>query len=138
MKGLRRTILFVPANNARMVEKASKLNSDMVLLDCEDSVPQSEKLSARNMACEALKTNVWNDKEIGVRINGLDTPLWLEDLKRVAEASPDFVVVPKIEAAHEVALIDQLIRHYRGSSEKLAKIVVAIENAKGLLILGRY
>lgn len=137
MMKLRRTILFVPANNQRMMEKASKLGTDMIILDCEDSVPSKEKLVAREYASEALKLYNWGSKEVGIRINGLDTLLWLDDLKSAAKASPSFILVPKIEEPSEVKLVDRIIRYSANSGEQhqreLPRIIVAIENAKGLM-----
>jgi citrate lyase subunit beta / citryl-CoA lyase len=135
MRRLRRTILFVPANNPKMMEKASKLGADMVILDCEDSVPIKEKLRAREYAPDALRRYDWGSKEVGIRINGLDTPLWLDDLKSATKGSPSFILIPKIEEPSEVKLVDQIIRYSVNSGEKreLPKIVVAIENARGLM-----
>ncbi|MGI0081547.1 MAG: HpcH/HpaI aldolase/citrate lyase family protein, partial [Nitrososphaerales archaeon] len=106
-RSLRRTILFVPANNQRMMEKASKLAADMVILDCEDSVPPKEKLLARQAASQALKNYDWGSKEVGIRINGLDTALWLDDLKSAVRSLPNFILIPKIEDPAEVKMVDK-------------------------------
>jgi citrate lyase subunit beta/citryl-CoA lyase len=138
MKRLRRTILFVPASNQRMMEKASKLGADMIILDCEDSVPLKEKQVAREYASAAFKQYNWGTKEVGIRINGLDTDFWLDDLKSAAKVSPNFIVVPKMEEAYEVKLLDQIIRHSatgagQNNDYLLPRIIVAIENARGLM-----
>jgi len=116
-----------------MMEKASKLQTDMVILDCEDSVTEKDKLAARDAASQALKMYDWGSKEVGIRINGLDTSLWLEDLESAARSSPSFILVPKIEDPSEVKKVDQIIRRSAKDAKKLPRIMVAIENAKGLL-----
>ncbi len=117
-----------------MMEKASKLATDMVILDCEDSVTEKEKLVARQAASQAIKIHDWGSKEVGIRINGLDTPLWLDDLESAAQSSPSFILVPKIEDPSEVKLVDQIIRHSaKDEGKELPRIMVAIENAKGLV-----
>jgi citrate lyase subunit beta/citryl-CoA lyase len=140
---LRRSILFVPANSQRMSEKASKLPADMIILDCEDSVPEKEKLTARSFASESLRRYNWGLKEVGIRINGFDSSLWLDDLKSAVEASADFVVVPKVEDPSEIKRVEEVIRHSLGMTKsvnkgnqeelKVPKIVVAIENAQGVV-----
>jgi len=136
MKQLRRTVLFVPANNPRMVEKASKLNSDMVILDCEDSVPESEKGRARETLSNSLSSHSWAGKEVGIRINGLDTPHYEEDLKRAVAAGPRFIAIPKVETADEVRAVDRTIRRLAGDGYKedsLPKIMVIVETPRGLI-----
>jgi citrate lyase subunit beta / citryl-CoA lyase len=117
-----------------MMEKASKLPTDMVILDCEDSVTEKDKPAARQAASQALKMYDWGSKEVGIRINGLDTPLWLEDLESAARSSPSFILIPKIEDPSEVKQVDQIIRRSaKDGGKELPRIMVAIENAKGLL-----
>ena len=134
---LRRSILFVPGNNLRMMEKASKLEEDMVILDCEDSVSQRDKLVARQTVSEALNKFDWSSKEVGVRINGFETELWREDLKNAVLSSPDFILTPKVEESSEVALVDHIVRQTSKelSGKDLPRLIVAIENAKGLMNL---
>ena len=134
---LRRSILFVPGNNLRMMEKASKLEEDMVILDCEDSVSQKDKIVARQTVSEALSKFDWTLKEVGVRINGFETELWREDLKNAVLGSPDFILTPKVEESSEVTLVDQVIRETSRefSGRDFPRLIVAIENAKGLMNL---
>ena len=131
MKGLRRTVLFVPANSAKMIGKAAGLGADMIILDCEDSVPHKEKENARATFGPEMKAHDWGKKEVGVRVNGLDTPFFNDDLKAAVEAGAEFIVLPKIEAASEVAQVQEKMGKY-GSPGHLPEIMVTIENPRGL------
>lgn len=50
-----RSIMYVPGNNPKMVEKAPSIPADIITLDLEDSVPPSEKEAARKLVAEKLK-----------------------------------------------------------------------------------
>jgi citrate lyase subunit beta / citryl-CoA lyase len=129
--GLRRSALFVPANSSKMIQKASALSSDMIIIDCEDSVPLREKPNARATFSAEIGRYDWGKKEVGVRVNGLDTQFFGEDLKAAVEAGAHFVVLPKIEEASEVVLVEKEIEKFRGRREP-PKILVTVENPKGL------
>lgn len=70
---LTRSVLYLPASNARAIEKARGLNADAVILDLEDAVAPDAKAEARQAAVAALTTGGFASR-VGVRINGLDTP----------------------------------------------------------------
>ena len=124
-------MLFVPANSPKMIGKASALGADMVILDCEDSVPLEEKENARATFGPEMKKHDWGKKEVGVRVNGLDTPFFGDDLKAAVEAGAKFVVLPKIESATEVVQIEEKMRSHAGTN-RVPEIMVTIENPRGL------
>lgn len=102
---LTRSVLYLPASNARAIEKARGLNADAVILDLEDAVAPDAKAEARRAAVEALTAGGFRSR-VGVRINGLDTPWGADDLAALKALRPAFVVAPKIEspeAVHDVA-----------------------------------
>lgn len=132
MNRLRRTVLFVPANSGKMIGKASALGADMVILDCEDSVPVREKENARKTFGPEMRKWDWGKKEVGVRVNGLDTPSFGDDLKAAVDAGVKFVVLPKIEVAAEVAGVQEKMEKLGGSTGGLPEIMVTIENPRGL------
>lgn len=119
------------------MEKASKLNSDVIILDSEDSVAPVDKEKARGMISSALGSISWGGrKEVGVRINGLETDLWKEDLRSAVESRAQFVMIPKVQDAEEVAAVARIIGNSsqnRDPSSKPTRIFVTIENSKGLL-----
>lgn len=95
----RRSVLYLPASNARAIEKARTLAADAVILDLEDSVAPEAKAAARAQVRGALAAGGFGAREIVVRINGLDTPWWLDDVTAVAEGKPDALLVPKVSNA---------------------------------------
>ena len=76
----RRSLLYMPGSNARAMEKARELPADGVILDLEDAVAPDAKAKARELIVAALKQGGYGRREIIVRINGLDTPWWRDDL----------------------------------------------------------
>jgi citrate lyase subunit beta/citryl-CoA lyase len=103
--GLRRSLLYVPAINARALEKALELPADVVIVDLEDSVGAAAKDQARTAAVAALRRG-FPGKATALRVNGLDTPWGQADLKAAVQAQPDVVVLPKVsspEPIHAVA-----------------------------------
>jgi citrate lyase subunit beta/citryl-CoA lyase len=101
----RRSVLYMPGSNARAMEKARGLPADAVILDLEDAVAPDAKAKARELVVKALQDGGFGRREVVVRINGLDTAWWMDDLA-VAAARPDAILVPKVstpEQLHEVA-----------------------------------
>jgi citrate lyase subunit beta/citryl-CoA lyase len=98
---LNRSVLYLPASNARAIEKARGLNADAVILDLEDAVAPDAKADARAAAVEALSAGGFSGR-LGVRINGLDTPWGPDDLTALSGLTPAFVVAPKIESPEAV------------------------------------
>jgi citrate lyase subunit beta/citryl-CoA lyase len=92
----RRSVLYMPGSNARAIEKARTLPVDAVILDLEDSVAPEAKAAARQQVLDAVMAGGFGGREVIIRINGLDTPWWIEDLDAVAKARPDAVLVPKV------------------------------------------
>ncbi|HZW14890.1 MAG TPA: CoA ester lyase [Brevundimonas sp.] len=99
-----RSVLYLPASNARAIEKARSLACDAVILDLEDAVAPDAKAEARQAAVEALKAGGFGPR-VGVRINGLDTPWGEDDLTALAGHQPAFVVAPKIESPEAVRAV---------------------------------
>ncbi len=69
-----RTLLFVPGNQERRIEKARSVPADALILDLEDSVPVSKKDSARRTVAASLDGLALSEQEVFVRINSLSTP----------------------------------------------------------------
>ena len=115
----------------KMVEKASGLSSDMIVLDLEDSVPQGEKLAARTMASGSAAKQKWRAREVGIRINGLVTDLWRQDLEAVVTDGAGFVVVPKVEGPHDIEEVEAALQ--RTSGKSVPEVAVTIESPRGLI-----
>jgi citrate lyase subunit beta/citryl-CoA lyase len=92
----RRSALYMPGANARALEKARTLSCDAVILDLEDAVAPEAKVMARRQVMAAVAAGGFGGREVIVRINGLDTDWWLDDLAAAARAHPDGILVPKV------------------------------------------
>jgi citrate lyase subunit beta / citryl-CoA lyase len=98
----RRSVLYMPGSNARAIEKARTLAADAVILDLEDSVAPDAKAAARRQVTDAVSAGGFGAREVIVRINGLDTQWWLDDLNAVGKAKPDAVLVPKVSSPNHL------------------------------------
>jgi citrate lyase subunit beta/citryl-CoA lyase len=97
----RRSVLYMPGSNARALEKARQLPADAVILDLEDAVAPDAKAKAREMIVQTLQVGGFGHREVLVRINGLDTGWWRDDLA-VAAAGPDAILVPKVSTPDQL------------------------------------
>ncbi|TMJ88202.1 MAG: CoA ester lyase [Alphaproteobacteria bacterium] len=98
----RRSVLYMPGSNARAIEKARTLPADAVILDLEDSVAPDAKAAARRQVTDAVSAGGFGAREVVVRINGLDTQWWLDDLNAVGKAKPDAVLMPKVSSPNHL------------------------------------
>jgi citrate lyase subunit beta/citryl-CoA lyase len=101
----RRSALYMPGANARALEKARTLPCDAVILDLEDAVAPDAKAAARDQVMAAVAARGFGGREVIVRINGLDTVWWEDDLDAAAKAGPDGVLVPKISKPTDLQTI---------------------------------
>ena len=119
----RRSQLYVPGNNEKMVKKSITLDCDSVILDLEDSIPDGEKDSARDRVAKWASEEDWGKKELCVRINSASTPWGRADIERLKSIERiNAIVVPKSEG--DLSLVH----------EKTGKMLIPIiETGKGLL-----
>lgn len=108
---VRRSLLFVPADQEAKVRKAAALDADGVILDLEDGVAPERKAEARAAVVAALATLSFGARERLVRINALDSPWGREDLAalRAAAVLPDTVVIPKIDRPEQLLDVAQAL-----------------------------
>jgi citrate lyase subunit beta/citryl-CoA lyase len=99
---LRRSVLFMPASNARALDKARTLGADALVFDLEDAVAPDAKAEARRMAIAAARSGGYAPREVVIRVNALDTPWGRDDLAAVATSGADAVLLPKVETAAAV------------------------------------
>ena len=92
---MRRSMLFLPANSPNMVVNGGVLGADSLIFDLEDAVSPDEKDAARELVKNALTALDFGKCERIVRINGLDTPYWEEDLRAILPLRPDAIMPPK-------------------------------------------
>ncbi len=99
----RRSALYMPASNAKAIEKARTLPCDVVILDLEDAVAPEAKETAREQAVQAVRDGGFGRRELVIRVNGSDTPWGADDLRAAAAARPDAILVPKVNGPNDVA-----------------------------------
>ena len=97
-----RSLLFLPASNARAIEKARALPADLIILDLEDAVPEEEKAEARRLVVDATEQGGFGDRPVAVRVNQAGTRRFGEDVTAVRHAKVDLVVVAKAETVKDV------------------------------------
>ena len=133
---LRRSLLYVPGNMPSMLQNIPLFQCDAVQIDLEDAVPLSEKDAARILVRRFLDNYKNRNKEILVRINGLDTKWALDDLKTVLPALPDGIRLPKADSPEIVERLDTLLTEYEeelGLEVGHFRILPSIETAQGVL-----
>jgi citrate lyase subunit beta/citryl-CoA lyase len=150
-----RTLLFIPGNNKRFLEKSKFLYPDILCFDLEDSVPISEKTIARDMIIESLSSsnkaenpididnnnnNAANYKnkelpQIFVRINSFESGLYEQDLESVICESLDGIVIPKVNSASELEKITEIIANLekKRNIEKTLRLIPSIESSQGVV-----
>ena len=106
-----RSLLFVPGINPRFVDKAKKLNADIICFDLEDSVLPSEKVTARKLLVQALKqrANYNLTENVYVRINSPESGISGKDLTSTIQKGLDGIVVPKVSEESEIVELCSLI-----------------------------
>ena len=104
---LRRTMMFMNAQKPGLIKDAYIYGVDSIMLDLEDAVAENQKDSARFSLYHALKTIDYGDTEVIVRINGLDTPHWQEDIRCAVAGGADGVRIPTCESAQDVKTVEE-------------------------------
>jgi len=102
----RRSVLYMPGANERALEKAKTLAADALILDLEDAVAPDAKPQARERVCAAVASGEYGSKELTIRVNGLDTDWFADDVAAAAQAGPGGIVVPKVSSAADVHIIE--------------------------------
>lgn len=97
---LRRTMMFMNAQKPGLIKDAYIYGVDSIMLDLEDAVAENQKDAARFSLYHALKTIDYGDTEVIVRINGLDTPHWQEDIRCAVAGGADGVRIPTLSLIH--------------------------------------
>lgn len=98
----RRSVLYLPASNDRALTKAAELPADALILDLEDAVAPDDKLAARARLPAILAERRYGEREVVVRVNGLDTPWGEDDLRVLATAGADALLLPKIDGPDDI------------------------------------
>jgi len=123
--------LFVPGNEKKKIMKALDSKADVIIIDLEDAVPPEEKESARLTISEVLN-QYSKQRNVSIRINEVNSLHWQEDLRLLSLSNVDKLVVPKVEEARDLIVIDEYLHSVDLKNYKLIPI---IESAKGVMNL---
>ncbi|MCB6179422.1 L-malyl-CoA/beta-methylmalyl-CoA lyase [Rhodobacter sp. Har01] len=129
--------LFGPGSRPELFEKMATSEADVVNLDLEDSVTPADKPQARRNIIQAINDIDWGKKTLSVRINGLDTPYWYQDVVEVLEQAGDRIdqiMIPKAGCAADVYAVDALVTAVERAKGRVKPISfeVIIETAAGI------
>jgi citrate lyase subunit beta / citryl-CoA lyase len=133
---LRRSMLFVPGDNAAMLSTSFVYKPDSIMFDLEDAVSPREKDSARLLVFQALLHPAYRDIETVVRVNALDTEFGLKDLEAAVRGGADVVRLPKTDSAQAIRELEAHVARIEKACGRLAgdtKIMAAIESASGVV-----
>lgn len=136
-----RCCLSVPGGDERMIDKARRIDVDMVVIDLEDAVAPSEKERARSVVTGALN-EPWACRVVGVRVNGPDSSAMYRDVGYVVEHGGDrldVLVVPKVESAAHVVAVELLAAHAeaRAGRRRPVSLHALIETPAGFVAIDR-
>ncbi|MBO6758190.1 MAG: CoA ester lyase [Roseibium sp.] len=106
----RRSALYMPGSNTRALEKAKTLDVDCLILDLEDAVAPDVKQDARQNITAAVKGGGYGDREVVIRVNGMDTPWAGDDLVAAVNAAPDAILIPKVNAPADLERVAQQLK----------------------------
>jgi citrate lyase subunit beta / citryl-CoA lyase len=112
----RRSVLYMPGANIRALEKAKSLLADSLILDLEDAVAPDVKVLARSNILAALESG-FGHREVAVRINGLNTPWGLDDLKAFAHSNAEAILLPKVESASQIQEVAEHLKQLKLSQQ---------------------
>lgn len=133
---LRRTMMFMNAQKPGLIKDAYIYGCDSIMLDLEDAVAENQKDAARFSLYHALTTIDYGDTEVIVRINGLDTPHWQEDIRVCVAGGCDGIRIAKCESAQDVKTVEAAVEAAErefGAEPGRTLLMAAIESPKGIL-----
>ncbi len=135
-KRLRRTMMFLNCQKPGLIKDPYIYKPDSIMLDLEDAVAEKEKDAARYSLYHALQEIDYRGVERVVRINGLDTPYWKEDIRCAVAGGCDSIRIPKTESAQDVHMVEEAIIAAEKEfdiPEGRTLIMSAIESARGVM-----
>lgn len=135
-KRLRRTMMFLNAQKPSLIKDPQVYGPDSIMLDLEDAVSENQKDSARFSLFNALRSLDHGGVERVVRINGLDTPHWQEDIRVCVAGGADAIRIAKTESAENVHTVEKAVEAAElefGVPVGRTLLMAAIESARGML-----
>jgi len=127
----RRSVLYIPGSNARALEKGRTLACDALIMDLEDAVAPDAKDQAREQIVAAVRSSGYGQREIIVRVNGLDTPWGHQDIVAAATSGADAILLPKVEGQTTVHQVERIMETVGAPASQ--KIWCMMETPMGIL-----
>ena len=135
-KRLRRSMMFLNCQKPGLIKDPYIYKPDSIMLDLEDAVAENQKDAARYSLYHALQEIDYRGVERVVRINGLDTPHWKEDIRVCVAGGADTIRIAKTETAQDVHTVEEHVlaaeREF-GRPEGSTLLMAALESCKGVL-----
>ena len=135
-KRLRRSMMFLNCQKPGLIKDPYIYKPDSIMLDLEDAVAENQKDAARYSLFHALQEIDYHGVERVVRINGLDTPHWKEDIRVCVAGGADTIRIAKTETAQDVRTVEEHVlaaeREF-GRPEGSTLLMAALESCKGVL-----
>ncbi len=126
----RRSRLYLPGNNPKLMINAGIYGADAIILDLEDSVAPDRKTEARFLVRNALRSIDFKGAERMVRIN--QVPEGLADLKFIVPHGVELILVPKCESANQIKKVEQSIVSIAGTPDHNILLMPIIESSLGV------
>ncbi|KRA16736.1 HpcH/HpaI aldolase/citrate lyase family protein [Pseudomonas sp. Root569] len=132
MDRLARSWLCIPALKDGLEEKIAQSVADIVLLDLEDSIPESKKQVARERLL-SFESDIWRQYDLAIRVNALSRPEGVRDLVFLMDNNivPKYLVIPKVESPGELRILGELIS-VTGAHTKIFGIVETLKGLRGI------
>ena len=128
--------MFLNAQKPGLIKDPYIYKPDSIMLDLEDAVAEKEKDAARFSLYHALQEIDYHGVERVVRINGLDSPYWKEDIRCAVAGGCDAIRIPKTESAQDVKVVETEVENAEkefGIPEGRTLIMAALESARGIM-----
>jgi citrate lyase beta subunit len=133
---LRRSLLFVPGDEQRKIEKARRAGADAVILDLEDGVAPEGKVRARDLVAGVLREGSVGGTELVIRVNAPGTPWFEADLEAVVIAGARALMLPKTESAEGLAKVAERLDRLEARPAKgegaSVRLLPLVESASGI------
>jgi citrate lyase subunit beta/citryl-CoA lyase len=107
---LMRSLLFVPGDSERKLEKGFASEADVIIVDLEDSVAPANKQAARELAAEFISAQAQRRASVYVRVNDLSSGLTDDDLAVLVPTRPDGIMLPKAGGGQDVQQLSAKLR----------------------------
>lgn len=127
----RRSVLYLPGDNDRALDKAKSLPADSIIIDLEDSVAPSNKEKARAQAYAAIHEGGFGSREVVLRVNPIETPWGMSDLQAAIACVPDAILIPKVSNQGDITGTAKVVK--ASDADPSIRLWAMIETPMGII-----